>query len=87
MSGLNYLSEPEWVIYTIEEELGNPERLVAPLASNNVNNMRSCIPPYRITPAKAVGIVKDWLRHHDDQSYFAADALVAEAPQNAFPCE
>ena len=29
MSGLDYLSERQWVIYTIEEELGNLERLVA----------------------------------------------------------
>jgi len=29
MSGLNYLSEREWVVFAIEEELGNLERLAA----------------------------------------------------------
>jgi len=30
MSRLNYLSEREWVVYTIEEELDNLERLAPP---------------------------------------------------------
>ena len=29
MSGLDYLSEREWVIFTVEEELGRLERLIA----------------------------------------------------------
>ena len=66
---------------------GYVSAVVDVLASNHVNNMRSCIPPYTITPAKAVGIVKDWLRHHYDQSYLGADVLVAKALQNNFPCK
>ena len=66
---------------------GYVSAVVDVLASNNVNNLRGCIPPYTITPAKAVGIVKDWLRHHYDQSYYGADVLVAKALQDAFPCE
>jgi hypothetical protein len=43
MNGLNYLSEREWVVFTIEEELGNLERLTAPMSA--ASSGASVIPP------------------------------------------
>lgn len=74
MSGLDYLSEREWIISTIEEELGRLERLVADgerLSPQDLNILAECrarLEGIFATLAKAPADepLPPWLRRKED---------------------
>ena len=82
MSGLDYLSEREWVIFTIEEELGRLERLVAGgerFGHQDFKILADCRTRLdrvltTLTNATAEEPLPDWLRRKD--------ALSEEGPSN-----
>ena len=74
MSGLDYLSEREWVIFTIEEELGRLERLIAGgerLRPQDLEILAQCQARLQRMLAMSAGVSADeplpaWLRRKED---------------------